>query len=412
MKHATLLSSLLLTSVAFAQTEVVIQTAPGNADQVFYSLQNGVAATAPLANWDLAFEISGFTSSILVNTAKGHAVYHTGATIAEWATITAPDEGNWTPLNNAETSWSEGALTYGNDLNDGGFNLGWGTYNMATHVVAGSEVYAVLLDGTTWKKLRIDGLAAGTYMFTYANLDGTDEHVGSLVKTGFSGKNFGYWDMTAHASVDREPALADWDLVFTKYLSDLGVMWYGVAGVLQNPMVETAQLDGVDQATVTHFDAEGQYGIEMNIIGSDWKSYDGSAYQYVTDRAYFVKDVAGNIWKLLFIGYGGGATGTMTFTQELMSATSVGELTALNGQALVYPNPVEGGSASVVLDVPATEATLTIHDLGGKLVHSELLTGIAPLAVRTISVAELGTGAYVLRVQHAQGVASSKLIVP
>jgi hypothetical protein len=54
---------------------------------------------------------------------------------------------------------------------------------------------------------------------------------------------------------------------------------------------------------------------------------------------------------------------------------------------------------------------VTVHDLGGKLVRSERFTGITPLSVRTIDVNGLGTGVYTLRVEHATGVATSKLVM-
>ncbi len=410
MKHITLLSSLLIVGTAAAQTEVTISTAASNAQQVYYSLSTDDETSAPLAEWDLAFEISGFSSSILVNTAKGNKVYHTGVGVADWATITAPNEGAWTELNNSETSWSEGALTYGSTINSGGFNLGWGTYSMVTHTVAGTEIYAVQIGGSTWKKLRIDGLSGGTYAFTYANLDGTEQVNGSLVKANFTGKVFGYWNMGTNAAVDREPAAADWDLVFTKYLSDLGVMWYGVAGVLQNPVVEVAQLDGINPVSVSWLDADGQFSVDINIIGSDWKSYTGGQYVYPTDRAYFVKDVPGNVWKLIFTGYGGAATGTMTFTKELVSSTSVNELNVA-GTAVVYPNPVEGGVAQLLLDVPVAEAFVSVIDLGGKQVYADRITGITPMSVHTIDLNNLASGSYLLRLQHSAGVVTSKLIV-
>ena len=46
----------------------------------------------------------------------------------------------------------------------------------------------------------------------------------------------------------------------------------------------------------------------------------------------------------------------MTFTQELVSATSVDELTADRGVVTVYPMPVQNGLANLVLDVPGAAA--------------------------------------------------------
>ncbi|MDX9750927.1 MAG: HmuY family protein [Flavobacteriales bacterium] len=408
MQRPLLLSTLLLiTATASAQETVTISTNAQNADQVYYSLANGIMATRPLAEWDLAFEITGFTSSILVNTAKGNKVYHVGPA-GDWDATTAATPEAWTALANSETSWNAGALTHGAD---GGFNLGWGTYDMDTHIVTGTELFAIELAGGTWKKLRIDGLVTGTYHFTYADIDGSDEQTGTLVKTAFQDKVFGYWDLSAHAAVDREPAAAQWGLLFTKYLSDLGGTMYPVAGVLHNKGVQVAQLDGVDPVSVYHAQAEGQYSSDINTIGSDWKTFNGSAYVYADDRVYYVKGVDGALWKLIFTGYGGGATGTMTFTQELVSAVSVNDIARSNGQVMVHPNPTMDGRAQLVLDVPAEQAMLTVHDLAGRAVFAEQLTGIGTLTVRTIDLAHAGAGAYVVRVEHERGVATTRLIV-
>ena len=78
MKKALLIifSPVLLTPL-FAQTAETVSTHAGSTDQVWYSLQNGEAGRQALSNWDLAFEMAGFTSSIRVNTAKGLLVYET-----------------------------------------------------------------------------------------------------------------------------------------------------------------------------------------------------------------------------------------------------------------------------------------------------------------------------------------------
>ncbi|MEZ4806763.1 MAG: T9SS type A sorting domain-containing protein [Flavobacteriales bacterium] len=412
MKYVTLSIALLFGTLSFAQTEVTVNTAAANADQVYYSLLNGVVATAPLAEWDLAFEITGFTSSILVNTAKGHLVYQTDAAITDWASVNVPDEASWIALNNSETNWSEGALTYGSTVDEEGFDLGWGTYNMVTHVVAGTRIYAIQMVDGGWKKLRINGLSGGVYSFTYADLDGSNEQNASLVKADFTGKNFGYWDMSSHQAVDHEPMAAEWDLVFTKYLSYIpaGDAWYAVAGVLANMPVECAQLDGVDPITVEHGAAEGQYGTDINVIGSDWKVFNMTTfmYEYVTDRAYFVKDVAGNLWKLVFTGYGGSATGTMTFTQQLMSATAVAEVDL--GSAMIFPNPAIG-QAHVVLDLPVQDAVVSILALNGQELRTQRLNGITRSTVHSIDLAGIPSGMYMLRVAHAEGVIGSRLIV-
>ena len=182
MKHALLFPiALSLALGSSAQTPVTVSIAAGYAEQTFYSLANGVQATSPLAAWDLGFEINGFTSSIMVNTAKGLKVYETPTAVADWNDLVAPDIASWTLISNSDTDWSEGALSHGNNLNEPtGLHLGWGEYSMDTHFVVGDKVYVIEVAADTYRKLRIDALIEGVYTFTYANLDGGNEQTKEL----------------------------------------------------------------------------------------------------------------------------------------------------------------------------------------------------------------------------------------
>lgn len=407
MKLVTLIVTALLTTALSAQTTVTVTTGVGNATQTFYSLQNGVQTSAPNAEWDLAFEISGFSGSILANTAKGMQVYKAPFSVAQWASVdTAGLAATWSQQHNSEISWSAGALNQG--LTEDEFDLGWGVYNMITHTVLGDSVFVVKLVNGDWKKLRIDGLATSTYMFTWANLDGSNEQTGSLNKTLYVGKNFGYFSLENNIAQDREPATTAWDLVFTKYIAFVPTA-YGVAGALQNKNTQVLQVDGVDPAIAEWWDDE--FSADINTIGYDWKTFNMTTfeYEYPLDRTYFVQDQLGNVWKLIYTGYGGSATGDMTFTQELVSATSVEE-NATQGTVVVYPNPVANGQAQLLVNVPSGRVVATVHDLSGKLVRQQLLTGLNGLSLRTIDVNGLQQGLYVVRLE-GNGVSTTTRLV-
>jgi hypothetical protein len=410
MRLATLSSALLLALTVAAQTTVTVSTAPGNADQVFYSLQNGEQATAPLAEWDLAFEITGFTSSILVNTAKGLLVYETPAPFSAWESVNAPDEANWTLIHNSETTWSVGALNHGNNLEQpDGFDLGWGTYNIITHTIAGTKIYVIDDGQGNYRKLRINSLLSGTYDFTYADLDGSNEVNGTLSKQAYLGRNFGYWSMATNSAIDREPPTSTWELLFTKYIGFIPGP-YALAGVLHNKNIEVLQVDGVPTGLADPW--SGDYSAEINTIGADWKSFNMNTFswEYAEDRCYFVKDHAGNIWKLIFIAYGGAANGQMTFTQELVSATSVQEGIADMGFT-VYPNPVRDGRVQLVLDAPLSTVDMLVYDASGRVVMTERLNGLGGLEVRTLDVARLRSGLYTIRLQGDGVLATTRLVV-
>ncbi|MEO5583840.1 MAG: T9SS type A sorting domain-containing protein [Flavobacteriales bacterium] len=410
-KALLLLSAALLTAAGQAQTPVTVSTHAGNADQVWYSLQNGEVGRAPLSEWDLAFEMTGFSSSIRVNTAKGLVVYETPVAIADWDGLDSADVANWTRVDNSDSSWSVSALNHGNNLADpDGFNVGWGDYNIATHVIVGSKIYAISFPDATWKKLRINYLANGIYSFTYSNLDGNDLYDEELVKTDFTGKNFGYWSFTTNSTLDREPPTLNWDLLFTKYTGFVPTP-YGVSGVLQNKNVKALQVNAVPNADADWNSAP--FSANMNILGSDWKRYDFDLNQYsvVTDTTYFVKDIPGNIWKIVFTGYGGGATGDMSFNQELVSSVGIGEIAHHQGTLITYPNPVTNGQARMIVDVPAREGMLRIFNTTGQQMAQQQWSGLSGLTTRTLDVSGLAKGVYMLRFDAANSTSTGKLVI-
>lgn len=406
-----LLATILVGTGLHAQTAVTVSTGPANAEQVWYSLQNGEVGSAPLAEWDLAFEMTGFTSSILVNTAKGLLVYESPQSILEWADVNSVDLDNWIQIENADTSWSSGALTHGNDLIDpAGLSVGWGTYNMVTHTILGTHIYVIAFTDGTYKKLRINSLAAGTYNFTYADLDGSNEMESNVVKTDFTGKNFGYFSFATGSTFDREPLTADWDLLFTKYTGFVPTP-YPVSGVLQNKGVPALQVDGVPNNAAEW--TSGPLDTAMNVIGSDWKSYDMDLGIYVIaeERTYFVKDITGNVWKLVFTGYGGSGNGDMSFNQEQISATGIDEHAATAGSLTVYPNPVTNGQAQVIVDVPSKQAVVRLFDMAGKQLIEQNWNGLPGLSVRTLPVDGLAKGIYLLRLESDAASITGRFVI-
>ncbi|MBK7113167.1 MAG: T9SS type A sorting domain-containing protein [Flavobacteriales bacterium] len=413
MKLFTLLSAVIFVTALQAQTEVTIPTGPGNTTQAYYSLANDVQGTVALGDWDLAFEISGFTSTVQVNTMKGLTAFETPEGIADWNAVNAPDEMNWISLNNSETYWSAGALSNGNNLSEpDGFNVGWGTYNLITHTIAGTKVYVIGFPDATFRKLRINSLAGGAYSFTHAALDGTDEQTVSLMKAVHAGKNFGYYSFVGGV-LDLEPPTASWDLLFTKYTAIIPApapTAYGVAGVLQNKGVDALQVDGVDPASADW--NSGPLDSAMNVIGYDWKSFnmETSMYEYPTDRTYFVQDRAGNIWKLIFTAYGGGSNGNMTFTQDMVSAVGVEENYGTR-DLVVYPNPTNTGSISIILDRTVRNGQLSILDLTGKLVSTANVTGGMGLVAWPVDVSGLSDGTYVMKLDAEGSAFTTRFVV-
>src|SRR5437868_14915311 len=111
----------------------------------------------------------------------------------------------------------------------------------------------------------------GAYYFRHADLDGSNETLDTLIKSNFPNKYFGYFSISNHTTIDREPVYNAWDLVFTQYLT-LTPFIYKVAGVLGNDSVNVAKAYPVDINAVNANSFPYRYAI--NAIGYDWKTYD------------------------------------------------------------------------------------------------------------------------------------------
>ena len=232
-------TSLLLTVLIGAhftsysqQVEDSIEMLPGYTNESYYSMENGEQANVDNTNWDLAFDLSGFGASIRTNEHIGTEVYvYPNGT--DWANVDTTGMA-WNTFHNSETTWAIGALDQSNNPSDP-FDLGWGTYNPVTHQITGDSIHIIKLASGDYKKLMIESLASGVYSFKHADLNGANEVSNTVTKGNYTDKNFAYYSITNDVVIDREPANNTWDIVFTKYVGELGPgTYYGVTGVLSN----------------------------------------------------------------------------------------------------------------------------------------------------------------------------------
>lgn len=397
----TLLAALLITfSNLFAQVTDTVSVGAGYVNQVWYSLPNDEQGSSPKDNWDLGFEIAGRTAAILANTQKGLAVYQSPYAVADWATLDTAGISTWPLLQNADSTWGIGALNAGIT---GGYDLGWGVYDIGTHEVAGDSIFVVKLANGNYKKLRIDTLNTTVYIFTFADLDGSNEHTRTFTLADFSGKSFGYYSLENDSALDREPLEANWDITFTKYMTIVPVptpTLYGVTGVLANKNVKVAKAEGVDVNTVD--DSSYTFSSRINTIGYDWKNFDGSQYVIEDSLAYFVERADSSVWKIVFTGFSGSTSGNYVFSKQQLNTvipTGIEQATAVSTLAL-YPNPAHN-NLTVVYDYNSNNAQNTvvnIYDLSGKLVLSNNFNLTTGFNQHTINVSTLQQGMYIVAI--------------
>lgn len=418
----TVLSILAFTSI-FLQVNAQIKTDTVSlgatyAQEKWYSLANDEQGASPKNNWDLAFDIGGYATSIRINSPIGVALYpYTKSDTTGWANVDTTGIKTWKAYNNSETSWSVGAFDRGivtSNPND----IGWGVYNSVTHVITGDSLFVIKLANGSYQKLWIKDVSAGAYHFIYADLNGANQKTGVLTKADFAGKNFGYYSLANNASLNREPvASTNWDFTFTQFtgLTPAGggtFALYTLTGLLSNKGVSVAQANNIgNAATYKNYDAH-TFNTDINEIGSDWKVFSGT-WSVTDSLVYFVKSKPGDLWKVIFTGFGGSATGNFIFTKEKLSSVGITENDVTVASMSVYPNPSNGNDITVVysLENACQTATATLVDLSGKVVYAENLSSEAGLHTMKLPTTQLQSGSYILNVVVDGHVLQQKVVI-
>jgi predicted lipoprotein with Yx(FWY)xxD motif len=289
----------------------------GYANEVYYSMANGVVQTSPRATWDIAFRTMKRSSSILINDGAGVILYtYPKADTTGWATIDTTGLSTWKPMYNDPTDWENGAFSRNAK---GHPDYGWCKYNDVTHNLTGDSLFVIKLRDGSFKKLwMVKKLSSlDIFVFRYANLDGTgeqnvNEDINALTTTDFSG-----YSLQTNARVAFEPVKKSWDILFTKYMSvQPDGSPYLVTGVLSNDSVKTKKFYPV---ILTYSDSgPGIWDSTRSSIGWNWKKFDMTSFTYsvVDSTVYFIKPVQGDIYKLYFTAFKGSTTGVVKFNLE------------------------------------------------------------------------------------------------
>ena len=405
-KHFILFLFFLFLSKVYSQNNNISMSA-GYANQVFYSMQEGETQNINNGDWDLAFSIGNYSSSIRINDGMGVELYnyHLGDT-SDWNNINQNIINMLSsPLNNSDTSWMIGGF----DINSvpGGFDFGWGVYNIVNHHVVGDSLFIIKTINGNWKKLWIQNLASGEYNFKYSNIDGSNEFVASLKKSDFQDKLFGYYSIDQNNNIDREPLSADWDITFTKYITSVQGMPYSVTGALSNINVKVAEANNVTPATYYNFNNH-VFQNEINTIGYDWKTFDMSSFSYILNPnvCFFIKDQEENIWRLYFNSFEGSSTGNVSFNTELISTAAVEEGNQ-NNNITIYPNPASD-YVNLICESSKKDNIIYISDLNGKIVLKEKTNGFSAI---NVNVSNFKKGIYIVSLVSDNFIKKEKLII-
>jgi hypothetical protein len=407
--------SLLILGNAYAQSTDTVSVGAGYANQVWYNLETGTKTSQPKNNWDLAFEINGFSASILANTVGGVSLWTVPGKLAnetDFAAIDTTGMTAWSKLYNSDTTWSVGAFNH-NPAND--FDLGWGIYNMDNHVITGDSLFVIKLSNGTYKKLWIINLAAGVYNFRYADLNGSNDVTASIAKASYTNKNFGYYSIVNGAAIDREPNADDFDLLFTQYASWTYNPPYTVTGVLLNKNIEAIRAEKVDINTVSP--DFYPYVTNISTIGWNWKKLNGSmtGYDIEDSLAFFVKTQSEDVYKIIFTGFGGSANGNFVFEKEKLATSGIFNSNKKSVAVIsVYPNPANNQDVTLLYSVktPADNAFVSVYDITGRMISRENVNANSTsLSQHTLNTTNLQAGMYIVSFEINGQSAQQKLII-
>ncbi|MEI6900313.1 MAG: hypothetical protein WCL00_10580 [Bacteroidota bacterium] len=144
MKKYLLFSNIITVFISFLAIESRSQTTTSTdsvsmgasyANEVYYSMKNGVVSTYPRNSWDIAFRTMVMSSSIITNDGKGVMLYtYPKADTSGWSSVDTAGWQTWAPMYNGIDDWENGAFMA---HAKGGLDFGWGIYNTSNHFITG-----------------------------------------------------------------------------------------------------------------------------------------------------------------------------------------------------------------------------------------------------------------------------------
>ena len=375
------------------------------ANDIFYSFANGEVASANRTDWDIAFYTAVWSAGIITNDGNGVElyVYPNGDTSA-WQTVDTTGLSTWTAYYNSTDDWEEGAF---NRTASGHPDYGWGTYNTITHNVTGDSICLLKFADGSFKKILIQEKLStlNTYLFKYANLDGSEEVSESVDVSPYASKNFVYYSLHDQQLVDREPASDSWDIVFTKYVTMLeGGVPYPVTGVLNNLDVPANRFDMVapdfDDWSATPMDST------RAPIGYDWKNFDMTTFEYVVQDSlsFFVQNRDQDVYKLVFEVFDY-TIGHVVFNTSMVSASSIFE-NRIPASFVLAPNPASQ-SVSIVTQSSSQPDEIILSNLQGRVILQQNFEGSG----QSINLDQLTPGLYLVELRSGSAFEVRKLLV-
>jgi Secretion system C-terminal sorting domain len=418
-----------LANITQAQTWVkdTLEMGANQTNDVYYSLRNGVVKTESNSNWVMALSNQGGTKAgVFTNTRAGINCYNPHKSIADWATITLADTIGGQQYNQ-DSCWYIGS--FNQNMDGSAYDYGWGTYAAGNpnHNVIGDSIY-IVKQGMNFLKVRIDSLGGYTRNWTItigaigAPIPIPDQTITFSPGTKHAGRNFIYLAVLSAPSpnyfsiVDtlREPAIATWDFVGTKYKKLLFIPQpfpQNYTGILSNGNVKIQKVIGVKLDLAINDTTLASK--KINTIGADWKTFNQPASKYeINDStlSYFVKSNSG-LWQIAFDSTSYTVQTTrQIFKKREIFPLAINEINNFATSFGVYPNPAVTEITFTAESKQNVEAVLSITDMTGKIVFAKNIVVQQGLNAWSMPIQFLQNGHYLISIKGTQFIASAQVV--
>lgn len=391
MKKFTL-SALLATISLSLNAQQAVQDSvimgPSYVNEVYYILADGTKSEQVANDWHIGFITDAYSATIISNAANTTVSVWPNGTNADFETVDTTGYSTWPTLANDSLDFELGAF---NSNGIGGMDYGWGSYNVATHMVMGDSVYLVKI-GTAVYKLDIMNRASGTYTLRYTDVSNTTGTEVSIAASTYSTKDLVFFNMVDGQIKDRE--LAGWDLWAVKYHDYYSIYPnQTVTGILTNPKWQVAVVDAGAGNQATHTDyGSGTFSSDKNELGQGYKFLNGSFQWEVTDsKVYYLQNAEGDVWKWYPTSFVGTSQGKTVFFKQQMAFAGVAENSIQFAD--IYPNPAQD-RVNIVFDSKSGETTIAVRNTMGQTVYAERFDAASGLNQKQLDIASFTNGMY------------------
>ena len=413
MKQVFTLLLLLTVSISSAQLlEDSVVMGPSYTNDIFYSFDNGEVDSYSGASWTVAFYNKSQSGAIMLNGGHGVELWNASDDIAQFANIIdTVGISSWTQLYDTDTIWNAHSAFEGDALNSQ-WNYGWGDYDISTHIIRGSRIFVLKSIEQNYFKVLVEKKDYGVFHYRYASLDNSFDTTIVVNVPDYSNKSYAYLNMDNHILQDREPNHSEWDLLFTKYSTDLGFAYYPVTGVVSNEGVEVAEIKELpNNASYTAQD----FNASKTVIGTDGKTFDQNTFSYLLQDTltYFVRIENGDVYKLDFTTFEGSSTGKIKFNKELVSTGPTGVQSSNEALSLhsIYPNPSSGSADIVFSNTRNENIDIRVFNLVGNLVYQANAYSYNGLNSFRINLDFVENGVYLVQIGNGFFVKTQKLVI-